>query len=199
MHDPMVVAFEIKRPWPQRSSFGDRRHWWPPLITVWHVEPKGADAFTTCKHASRWKWHIWHWHLQIIPVQNFHRWAFERCELCGRRYPWGYSPVSHQWGGKRGRWFHFDRRAYHHECSALVSARRHIDEDRAIVHELFSAYRVLCNTDEQTAGDVLFPTAGLSGEEWNAEWRLGQRMKYLLGWKHDNETSRLVPCTESMP
>jgi hypothetical protein len=26
MHDPMIVAFEIRRPWPQRSAFRKQRH-----------------------------------------------------------------------------------------------------------------------------------------------------------------------------
>lgn len=209
MHDPMVVAFEIKRPWPARSSFGDRKRWWPSMVTVWHVEPKGHDSGTVCKHYLRWqdeeekwhskplrawRWHVWHWRLQVVPVQQFHRWVFERCELCGRRYPWNYSPVAHSWNLKRGRWFHFDRRAYHHECSELVHARSHLEEDRAIVRDLFGAYRVLADVDELTAGERLLSTSGVAGEEWNARWRRGQRMKYLLGWKHNHDTSRLEPA-----
>lgn len=47
MHDPMTVAWTIKRPWPQRSSLlanGKTWRYWPTLVTVWHVSPIGEDA-----------------------------------------------------------------------------------------------------------------------------------------------------------
>ena len=60
MHDPMVVAFEIRRPWPERQArpFGKTRWrfrgafwniagrglYWPGLVTIWHVEPEGRDS-----------------------------------------------------------------------------------------------------------------------------------------------------------
>jgi len=72
MHDPMVVAFDIPRPWPRRSSHGGRRYW-PALITVWHVEPGGHDAFEVCTHSSHWQWHVWHWKVQIRPLQQLKR------------------------------------------------------------------------------------------------------------------------------
>lgn len=79
MHDPLVVAFEIRRPWPRRDAqpplrgagrFEWQRHgpWWKPgswspfvtafgrrwyfpeLLTVWHVEPGGHDSGEVCKH-----------------------------------------------------------------------------------------------------------------------------------------------------
>lgn len=69
MHDPLVVAFEIRRPWPKRDSwktevaasqgvrwkFGGtysvvagRGLYWPCMITVWHREPGGHDSLTVC-------------------------------------------------------------------------------------------------------------------------------------------------------
>lgn len=44
MHDPLVVAFEIRRPWPRRnpSKFGPRWRW-PEMVTVWHREPGNKD------------------------------------------------------------------------------------------------------------------------------------------------------------
>ena len=69
MHDPLVVAFEIRRPWPKRDTWkteqsarkgvrwqfrgafwvlAGRGLYWPALITVWHREPGGRDALTVC-------------------------------------------------------------------------------------------------------------------------------------------------------
>ncbi|MFD5089338.1 hypothetical protein ACFWMR_01960 [Amycolatopsis thailandensis] len=72
MHDPLVVAFEIRRPWPRRSpSYDDDRSrdgrrwrisrgafwtlagrgwYFPSIITVWHREPGGRDSGEVCKH-----------------------------------------------------------------------------------------------------------------------------------------------------
>lgn len=95
MHDPMVVAFEIRRPWPRRSDYGvsrprwhfrgpfwqvaGRRLYWPSLITVWHVEPGGHDSGEVCKHYTRTqgpdgKWTTtylrgWRWHVHHWHIQ----------------------------------------------------------------------------------------------------------------------------------
>lgn len=78
MHDPLVVAFEIRRPWPKRAAYSDAKpvpdgkrakprwrfalpyftvagkaFYFPGLITIWHREPGGADAGTVCKHHHR--------------------------------------------------------------------------------------------------------------------------------------------------
>jgi hypothetical protein len=123
MHDPMVVAFDIPRPWPRRNSLGGRRYW-PALITVWHVEPGGHDAFEVCKHSSHWQWHVWHWKVQIRPLQQLKRFLFERCIECGRRYPWGYSPVS---------------------------LRRARESDEKLIRHLFAGYRLAVDLDEAEA------------------------------------------------
>ena len=46
MHDPMTLAFTIRRPWPQR--FGDKTRWWPPLISIWHVDPERGGSDDSC-------------------------------------------------------------------------------------------------------------------------------------------------------
>lgn len=59
MHDPMTVAFEIRRPWPKKAKteagrkrdkkLYSRRFWFdghlPSIATIWHVDPekKGSD------------------------------------------------------------------------------------------------------------------------------------------------------------
>lgn len=63
------------------------------------------------------RWHVWHWKIQVHPVQHFKRWAFSRCSGCGGRFLWGYAPVSGQWGGKGPRWFRReDYAVYHEQC-----------------------------------------------------------------------------------
>lgn len=80
MHDPMTLAWTIRRPFPQirkrtmthRPPFRWRSsHWyigrwtfyWPSIIDCWHVEPKGHDSGEVCKHylpageVSSWK--VW--------------------------------------------------------------------------------------------------------------------------------------------
>lgn len=191
MHDPLVVAFTIRRPWPSRSKIHDTRpdgkgsargrrwawrirhtHWgegesgcgtqcrastrdpfpwwkpssyspfmtlagrgfyWPDVITVWHREPGGADSGEVCKHYDRatrkvtrgWRWHVWHWQVQVSPLQQLHRRVFGRCGWCGgrstKRHPVN---VSHQWDGPRRRLFRIDRSAFHMDCSSVEHAHR---------------------------------------------------------------------------
>ena len=164
MHDPMTVAFSIRRPWPGRPrpvKSGPRwrfrfhhRPWWDPsdwyshwriagrevyfpsLLTVWHVEPGGADSGDVCpqyvrwqdeggkwhgKGLNGWKWHVHHWRLQVHPLQYWRRRLLTRCEECGRK---GSPNHSHQWDRERGPWWKGERGLYHPECSSLVLARR---------------------------------------------------------------------------
>lgn len=63
------------------------------------------------------RWHVWHWELQIHPLQTLKRWAFSRCCKCGRGFGWGYSPCSDGWGGGTGPlWFRSERGVYHANC-----------------------------------------------------------------------------------
>jgi hypothetical protein len=133
MHDPMVVAFEIRRPWPHRSSLPNRQRWswrppfvtaagrafyFPALVTVWHVEPGGRDAFEVCKHSGRWRWHVRHWHLQVRPLQRLRRRLLTRCAGCGGPSRQG-APVnvSEQWDGPRGRWWKGEPGLFHAGCA----------------------------------------------------------------------------------
>lgn len=50
MHDPMTVAFDIKRPWPvyrSRPVMGSRWYW-PTLVTIWHVDPESDGSDDSC-------------------------------------------------------------------------------------------------------------------------------------------------------
>jgi hypothetical protein len=66
MHDPMTLAWTIKRPWPKvsrrryakpkrnrRTLFRHLGPWelyWPSIVDCWHVEPGGNDSGDVCKH-----------------------------------------------------------------------------------------------------------------------------------------------------
>jgi hypothetical protein len=63
------------------------------------------------------RWHIWHWRLQVHPLQAFCRWMWSRCVGCGGRFRWGYSPISDSWGGGGPRLFKGEPGVRHHECS----------------------------------------------------------------------------------
>lgn len=138
MHDPLVVAHTIKRPWPRRDAYSDRRYW-PPLLTVWHREPGGHDSGEVCKHYRRtfderthqwgrqytsgWKWHVHHWKIQVHHLQALRRWALTRCAWCGGRSRKGdYANISHQWDGPRGHWWQGQPGVFHDDCSSVSRA-----------------------------------------------------------------------------
>ena len=142
MHDPLTVAFEIRRPWPkpdkwktEHSARTDTRWqfngaFWvvagrglygPCLITVWHRDPSGYDD-TTCRGA-RWRWHVHHWKIQIPPLQHLRRRLLTRCAWCGGRSVKGDSVNhSHSWDGQRARWWQGERGLFHSDCSSIESA-----------------------------------------------------------------------------
>lgn len=66
------------------------------------------------------KWHVWHWRFQVHPWQAFRRWLLTRCALCGKRFPYGYSPVSHSWGSQPPKFMRGEVGLYHSECSCIV-------------------------------------------------------------------------------
>lgn len=174
MHDPMTVAFEIRRPWPSRSSLpaagsGDvrwrirlhhshhddcapngctgnpfpwwkprsyssfwrlagRDFYWPPMVTVWHVEPGGADGLSVCgyrrdadgkkRYTKAWHWHVHHWRLRFPPLQHLRRWLLTRCAGCGGKSRKGRMVnVSLSWDGPRGHWWQGEPGLYHVECT----------------------------------------------------------------------------------
>lgn len=142
MHDPMTVAFEIRRPWPQPDDWKTKQaartgtrwkiggaYWvlagrglyFPCLITVWHRDPSGYDH-TTCR-STRWQLHIHHWRLQVTPLQQWRRRLLTRCTWCNGRSVKG-DPVnhSHQWDGPRSHWWQGEKGLFHSDCSAIKRA-----------------------------------------------------------------------------
>lgn len=91
--------------WRKARQFHNPRSWW--------------------KHP---RWHIHHWRIQVHPVQQLRRWLFTRCERCGKRFPYGYSPVS---SGNyiKAHGFHGERSLYHHDCYQIRVAERNSIHD----------------------------------------------------------------------
>jgi hypothetical protein len=138
MHDPLVVAFEIRRPWP-RGRLGAGKRYFPAIVTVWHREPGGHDAGEVCEHFRRvfdegerawrrtpvngWRFHVWHWKIQVHALQALRRSLLTRCAWCGGRSRKGdYTNISHSWDGPRGRWWRGEPGLFHHDCSAVQHA-----------------------------------------------------------------------------
>jgi hypothetical protein len=75
-------------PWWRPGSYSrfwrlaGRDIYWPPLITIWHVEPHGRDGLTVCggwrttrngdRRRASWKWHVVHaeWHETLVTVTD---------------------------------------------------------------------------------------------------------------------------------
>jgi hypothetical protein len=145
VHDPLTVAFEIRRPWPKAEPWkteqaartgtrwdiggafwilAGRGLYWPSLITVWHRDPSGYDSTTCPTWQSRaWRFHIHHWRLQVHPLQHWRRRLLTRCTWCGGRSVKGDQVnVSHQWDGPRSRWWQGERGLFHRDCSSIERA-----------------------------------------------------------------------------
>jgi hypothetical protein len=139
----MTVAFEIRRPWPQRQKgrkISEKRwkigkspfwnlagveYYFPGLITVWHVDPSGFDSNEDCPYSGRWQWHVHHWRLQLHPWQNFRRWALTRCEWChGTSRKGDLVNHSQEWHREKSPWWKGERGLFHRDCSGISSAHK---------------------------------------------------------------------------
>ena len=106
----------ITNRWRSTASADERANESADIILAW-----------VARHDRPWwrhpRWHVHHWRIQVHGVQAFKRWAFSRCEGCGKRFPWGYAPTSHQWSGGGPRWFRGEPGVYHNECSTEKVSR----------------------------------------------------------------------------
>lgn len=48
MHDPMSVAWTIKRPWPKKHSLAPTHRYYPVIVTIWHVDPNVHGDDDSC-------------------------------------------------------------------------------------------------------------------------------------------------------
>lgn len=153
MHDPMTVAFEIRYPWRKHKAWPRGVDKWEQLtpeqqrgrrpvlrsgyresfITIWHVDPEKGGGDNSCDwHGSRtpgrWlhaRWHVWHWKIQVHPIQDLKRWLFSRCAVCGKRFPFRAAPISFGgWGSRGPRWFRAEQCLRHDHCPP-PKPRRH--------------------------------------------------------------------------
>lgn len=193
--EPVYPWYRLKAWKPFRIAGRALRLW--PVGTIWHNEPGGKDALTVCRNritnddgefvrfTTGWRWHIHHWSFQWFFEQRLRRFLFERCKECGRRYPWGYAPVSHSWGEPKSRWFKVEGRAYHHECSALRSLRASHDELEQLIRELVDVLSI-AGRDE---ADVIDWLSGSNSPI--SEFRNQFRIARMFGYERD-ENYRLV-------
>jgi hypothetical protein len=77
-----------------RTILTDKRPWW--------------------KHP---RYHFWHFKVQVHFLTSFKRWAFSRCCKCGKRFSWGYAPVTNSWNSTGPRWFRGERDVFHSDCN----------------------------------------------------------------------------------
>ena len=125
------------------------REWYlPGVVTLWHRDPEFRGDDDSCRRPydrkafearkdGRWLqawfwrkcsarygfWHVTHWHWQVMPVQSLKRWLFSRCAGCGKRMPFGYSPISGSWDGPGPMWFKGEPSVWHHECHTARCAK----------------------------------------------------------------------------
>jgi hypothetical protein len=142
MHDPMTVAFQVRRlgiaiwhvdPCVKGDEdscdwFGTKRNRRNGWVTVVKDEydrlPKAAQEAVDflmwhwgAKPRPWWKhprYHVWHWKVQVNAILNLKRWLFSRCATCGKRFPWGYAPIADGWDSDGPRWFRGERGVRHH-------------------------------------------------------------------------------------
>jgi hypothetical protein len=117
MHDPDVVALEIRR-----------------VVTIWHREPGGHDSGEVCRHWKRqpdgtvkvvngWRWHVRHWRIQVHLAQRIHQWLTHRCDGCGRRFGYREDRYSYMSTDK----------VWHDPCMSLRHVRAQLDDLTGLV------------------------------------------------------------------
>jgi len=168
------------------------------LAAIWHNEPRGADSGTHCKHyetaadgritrsLNGWRWHVHHWSVQVHPWQILRRWLFDRCGVCGFRFPWNYSPVTFQWDPKLPPWWKFWQartHAMHDKCASLRSMERDSAIDREIV-------KLLVDECGLRAGETEAECLKRLCRSW--EFRPGYRLIGLMKHEWDEEHTKLV-------
>lgn len=55
------------------------------------------------------RWHVWHWRIQIVPLQQLKRFLFARCAVCKKGFRWNESVIGN-WDGDK---------IWHHQCDRV--------------------------------------------------------------------------------
>lgn len=211
------------RQWPSRQRWGIKRMrrsneenlgepvypWWRPkgwevsvagtriglyrLATIWHNEPRGADALSICKHGGGWRWHVHHWSVQVHPWQAIRRWVFDRCRVCHRGFPYGYCPTTFSWDPPKRPWWAFWRSAthiMHSECASLVTAGNDKRLDKEIIRALVAECRVRSDESEPDALKRIYRSM---------EFGPAYRLMGIMGYEWDEAHENLVPKNKKEP
>lgn len=174
-----VCRHYIRSTDPQPSALRVRLS---PFLKARPGDPSSAGATKPWISNTAWRWHVHHWRIQVHVLGRLRRFLLERCQECGRRYPWGYSPVSHGWDSPRTRWRDgVVRRNYHRECSSLGSYRNTAKTDEEIIRVLVSALRI--QTDESEAEVVARLTDSHSQV---FTFPQGYRLTRIIGFERDD-------------
>lgn len=78
----------------------------PAHLRFQHVHKAVSDWRRRPKFRWHPRWHFHHWRIQIVPLQEFIRWAFHRCAICKKGFKWNES-VMGNWDGDS---------IWHHRC-----------------------------------------------------------------------------------
>lgn len=118
--DSMTRRFEVNCGEPYRpADRRDRIRHFAAVIYAWILRAERP----WWRHP---RWHVWHWHLQIHPLQRLRRWLFTRCRHCGGRV--GSGPVvGRGWGSPPRRWFESfrgERDIAHADCDRSTRVGR---------------------------------------------------------------------------
>jgi hypothetical protein len=93
---------------------------WMPICDLDEMRSRVRRIMSIYKKNTRWhypvRWHFWHWSFQCHPLQAFKRWAFSRCNKCGKGFSWGYSPCSNSWNSDGPKWFRSEPDVFHSSC-----------------------------------------------------------------------------------
>lgn len=93
----MAIVKEIR----SMESILDNRPFYPdhPAHLRFQTLKRAVDVWRErSKFRIHPRWHIWHWRIQIHPLQKFNRWLFSRCYRCKGGFGWNES-VMGSWDG----------------------------------------------------------------------------------------------------
>lgn len=68
------------------------------------------------------RYHVWHWRIQIHPIQKLKRYLFTRCGYCGKGFKYGESGFG-TWNGEGPMWFKSEK-MWHDKCNSKVNDKR---------------------------------------------------------------------------
>lgn len=176
-----------------------------PVVTVWHREPRGADSGTICKHyvttkdagrkpTEAWRWHFWHWKIQVHATQWLKRRLWSRCAECGRSFRRRDMVIGTSWNGKGPRWFRGEPDIIHRQCSELRGLRGQRERWANISRNLVAWVELATGRSEERIVDLV--CGSTSG--WPYQER--RDLAYLLGYESDDGGRwRKAPAQEPTP